>query len=123
MAKLTPTQIEYLAGQRLARLATAGADHRPHVVPTSFKYNRELGTLDMGGMHVETTKKYRDVQANGWAALVVDDIVSTDPWTVRMLEIRGRAETVDEGGNTLGPGFGGSFIRLHPTKINSFGID
>ncbi|HZC72805.1 MAG TPA: PPOX class F420-dependent oxidoreductase [Jatrophihabitans sp.] len=123
MAELTATQIEYLAGQRLGRLATAGADHKPHVVPTSFRYNPELGTLDMGGMHVRTTKKYRDVQANGWAALVVDDVVSADPWTVRMLEIRGRAETVDGGGESLGPGFGGSFIRLHPAKINSFGLD
>lgn len=123
MAELTTAHIEYLASQRLGRLATAGADHKPHVVPTSFRYNADLGTIDVGGMHVHTTKKYRDVQANGWAALVVDDIVSTQPWTVRMLEIRGRAETVDEGGESLGRGFGPSFIRIHPSKINSFGIE
>lgn len=123
MAELTTAQIEYLAAQRLGRLATAGADHKPHVVPTSFRYNPELGTLDLGGMHVSTTKKYRDVQANGYAALVVDDIVSTNPWTVRMLEVRGPAEVVDEGGDSLGPGFGPSFIRIRPDKINSFGID
>ncbi len=123
MAELTTIQIDYLAGQRLGRLATAGADHKPHVVPTSFRYNAELGTLDIGGMHVSTTKKYRDVQANGYAALVVDDIVSTKPWTVRMLEIRGPAEVVADGGAALGPGFGPSFIRIHPEKINSFGID
>jgi pyridoxamine 5'-phosphate oxidase family protein len=123
MAELTAAQIEYLAGQRLGRIATAGADHKPHVVPTSFRYNSELGTLDIGGMHVATTKKYRDVQANGWAALVVDDLVSTDPWTPRMLEIRGRAEAIEQGGADLGPGFGEAFIRIHPEKVNSFGID
>jgi pyridoxamine 5'-phosphate oxidase family protein len=123
MAQLTPAQIEYLASQRLGRLATAGADHKPHVVPTSFRYNPELSTIDVGGHHAATTKKYRDVQQNGWAAIVVDDLVSTDPWTPRMLEIRGRAETVATGGTTLGPGFGDAFIRLHPEKINSFGID
>lgn len=123
MAELTAAQIEYLASQPLGRLATAGADHKPHVVPTSFRYNPELGTLDIGGMHVATTKKYRDVQANGWAALVVDDLVSTDPWTPRMLEIRGRAEAVPDGGEGLGAGFGGAFIRIHPEKVNSFGID
>ena len=123
MAQLTPAQIEYLASQRLGRLATAGADHKPHVVPTSFRYNPELGTIDVGGHHAATTKKYRDVQQNGWAAIVVDDLVSTDPWTPRMLEIRGRAETVATGGTTLGPGFGDAFIRIHPEKINSFGID
>jgi pyridoxamine 5'-phosphate oxidase family protein len=122
MAELTDAQIAYLDSQLLGRLATAGADHRPHVVPTSFRYNRELGTLDVGGHHVATTKKYRDVQANPYAALVVDDLVSTDPWTPRMLEVRGRAEPIESGGEELGPGFGDAFIRIHPEKVNSFGV-
>ncbi len=123
MSELTQPQIDYLAGQRLGRLATAGADHRPHVVPTSFRFNPELGTIDVGGHHVATTKKYRDVQRNGYAAIVVDDLVSTDPWTPRMLEIRGPADAIPAGGAGLGPGFGGAFIRIHPEKVNSFGID
>lgn len=123
MTALTTTQIGYLTGQRLGRVATAGRDQKPHVVPTSFRYNAELGTIDVGGMHVATTKKYRDVQANPWAAIVVDDLVSTDPWTPRMLEIRGRAEAVATGGADLGPGFGDAFIRIHPEKVNSYGVD
>jgi pyridoxamine 5'-phosphate oxidase family protein len=120
--ELTPAQIDYLATQRLGRLATTGADHKPHVVPTSFCYNAELGVLDIGGRRVATTKKYRDVQANPWAAIVIDDLVSVDPWTPRMLEIRGRAEAVPVGGAHLGPGFGDAFIRLFPEKVNSYGI-
>ena len=123
MTQLTATQIDYLAGQRIGRIATAGADGKPHVVPTSFRYNAELGTVDVGGMHVATTKKYRDVQANPWAALVVDDLASTDPWTPRMLEVRGRAEAIASGGAHLGPGFGEGFIRLYPEKVNTYGID
>ena len=123
MTELTSAQIDYRAGQRLGRIATAGADGKPHVVPTSFRYNPDQRTIDVGGMHVGTTKKFRDVQANPWAALVVDDLVSTDPWTPRMLEIRGRAEAIDDGGEDLGPGFGGAFIRIHPARVNSFGID
>jgi pyridoxamine 5'-phosphate oxidase family protein len=123
MAELTAAQIDYLAGQRLGRIATTGADGKPHVVPTSFRYHAGLGTIDVGGFRVASTKKYRDVQANGWAAIVVDDLVSVDPWTPRMLEIRGRAEAVPTGGGVLGPGFGEAFIRIHPDKINSFGID
>ena len=123
MTELTTSQIHYLDGQRLGRIATAGRDQKPHVVPTSFRYNPELGTIDVGGMHVAATKKYRDVQANPWAALVVDDLVSTDPWTPRMLEIRGPAEAVSTGGTDLGPGFGDGFIRIHPEKVNSYGID
>ena len=121
-AELTAAHIAYLASQPLGRLATAGADHKPHVVPTSFRYNAELGTVDIGGHHVAKTKKYRDVQANGWAAIVVDDLVSTNPWTPRMLEIRGHAEAIPSGGADLGPGFEGGFIRIHPAKINSYGI-
>jgi pyridoxamine 5'-phosphate oxidase family protein len=120
--ELTPSQIDYLASQRLGRLATAGADHKPHVVPTSFRYNAELGTVDVGGLHVAMSKKYRDVQATGWAAIVVDDLVSIDPWTPRFLEIRGRAQAIPTGGAQLGPGFGDAFIRIYPEKVNSFGI-
>jgi pyridoxamine 5'-phosphate oxidase family protein len=123
MAELTTVQIGYLASQLLGRLATAGPDHKPHVVPTSFRYNAELGTIDVGGHHVSTTKKYRDVEANGWAAIVVDDLVSTDPWTPRFLEIRGRAEAIPAGGAHLGPGFGEAFIRIHPEKVSSFGLE
>jgi pyridoxamine 5'-phosphate oxidase family protein len=123
MIELTDAQIDYLASQLLGRIATTGSDRKPHVVPTSFRYNRALGTVDVGGRHVATTKKYRDVRANPAAAIVVDDLVSTDPWTPRMLEIRGRAEAVPTGGAGLGPGFGDAFIRLYPEKVNSFGID
>jgi pyridoxamine 5'-phosphate oxidase family protein len=120
---LTTAHVDYLAAQRLGRLATAGADHKPHVVPTSFRLDPELGTVDMGGLRVADTKKYRDVQANGWAALVVDDLVSVDPWRARFLEIRGRAEAVPTGGAHLGPGFGEAFIRLYAEKVRSFGVE
>jgi pyridoxamine 5'-phosphate oxidase family protein len=123
MTQLTNAHIEYLATQRLGRVATTGADGKPHVVPTSFRYNNKLGTIDVGGHRVADTKKYRDVLANPWAAIVIDDLASVDPWRPRMLEIRGRAEAVDTGGSDLGPGFGDSFIRIHPEKINSFGIE
>lgn len=123
MVDFSPAERDYLHTQRLGRIATAGADGRPHVVPTSFRLNRDTGTIDVGGLHVHTTKKYRDVQANPWAAIVVDDLASVDPWRPRMLEIRGRAEAVPTGGERLGPGFGPAFIRIRPEKKNSFGID
>lgn len=123
MVDFTDAEKAYLDEQRLGRLATAGADGRPHVVPVSFRRNPRLGTIDSGGFHVDTTKKWRDVQANPWAAFVVDDLVSVDPWQPRMLEIRGRAETIADGGGELGAGFGGAFIRIHPDKVNSFGIN
>src|SRR4051794_27740633 len=121
--EFTAAQIEYLESQMLGRLATAGTDHMPHVVPTSFRYSAELGTIDVGGHRMASTKKYRDVQATGSAAIVVGDLVATGPWTGRFLEVPGRAEAIATGGAHLGPGFGEAFIRIYPQKINSFGIE
>jgi pyridoxamine 5'-phosphate oxidase family protein len=123
MTSLSPAVIAYLDSQLIGRLATAGADGRPHVVPVSFHYNAELGTIDSGGFHVETSKRFRDVQANPWAAIVVDDLVSIDPWTPRMVEIRGRAEALAEGGAALRAGFGEAMIRIHPDRVNVFGVE
>jgi pyridoxamine 5'-phosphate oxidase family protein len=123
MSAFTAAEAEYLDHQLLGRLATAGADGKPHVVPVSFSYNRELDTIDIGGHRFGTRKKYRDVQQNPWAALVVDDLVSRNPWTVRMLEVRGRAEAVPTGGTTLGAGFAEEMIRIHPARIVAFGLE
>jgi pyridoxamine 5'-phosphate oxidase family protein len=123
MSAFTAAEVEYLTTQRLGRLATAGTDGRPHVVPVAFRYNPDLDSIDIGGHRFSTRKKYRDVQANPWAAIVVDDVQSIDPWRVRMLEIRGRVELLSEGGADLGPGFDDAMMRIHPVRIAAFGVD
>lgn len=122
MSVFTEAEIDYLNGQLLGRLATAGTDNKPHVVPVSFSYNADLETIDIGGHNFGARKKYRDVQRNPWAAIVVDDLISTEPWTPRMLEIRGRAEVLTHGGSALGRGFDDEMIRIHPQRIVSFGL-
>ena len=123
MGIFTAAEVEYLTTQRLGRLATAGADGRPHVVPVAFRYNPDLESIDIGGHRFASRKKYRDVQANPWAAIVVDDLASTNPWRPRMLEIRGRVEVLAEGGGALGPGFDDEMMRIHPVRIAAFGLD
>jgi pyridoxamine 5'-phosphate oxidase family protein len=123
MSIFTAAEVEYLITQRLGRLATAGADGRPHVVPVAFRYNPDLDSIDVGGHNFATRKKYRDVQANPWAAIVVDDLASTNPWRPRMLEIRGRVEVLTEGGTALGPGFDDAMMRIRPVRIAAFGLD
>ena len=81
------------------------------VSPVGFSYNAELGTIDIGGFNMARSRKYRNVAANGHAAFVVDDIVSTDPWRVRCVEIRGTG-AVD-----------GDLIRITPGRIISFGLE
>jgi pyridoxamine 5'-phosphate oxidase family protein len=37
MSVFTDKELEYLAGQRLGRIAPVGPDGQPHVVPTTFR--------------------------------------------------------------------------------------
>src|SRR5437763_5199224 len=121
MSVFTDKERDYLAGQRLGRIATVGPDGQPHVVPTSFRYNPEQDTIDVGGLRMSQTKKLRDVQRTGRASIVVDDVLP--PWQPRMIEIRGTAAVVPEGGKALNERFEDTIVRIRPTRIISFGID
>jgi pyridoxamine 5'-phosphate oxidase family protein len=98
MSVFSAAEITYLESQRLARLATAGRDCQPHVVPLAFRYNPETDTIDVGGHNFAQRKKYRDVQQNRRVAIVIDDLASIDPRRPRMIEIRGEAEILPTGG-------------------------
>jgi pyridoxamine 5'-phosphate oxidase family protein len=121
MSVFTDKEIEYLAGQRLGRIATVGADGQPHVVPTSFRYNPDHDAIDVGGLRMSQTKKVRDVRRTGRATIVVDDVLP--PWQPRMIEIRGTAEVVPSGGKALMNSFEDTVVRITPTRIIAFGID
>jgi pyridoxamine 5'-phosphate oxidase family protein len=123
MVTFTHRQREYLSEARLGRLATVGRDGQPHVVPTGFILNEADDTIAVGGHALEKTKKFRDARDQARIALVVDDIVSTTPWRVRGIEIRGRAEVHLQDGETLRPGFDGAWIRIVPTHIATWGLD
>ncbi len=115
MSIFTQNEIEYLRSSLLGRLATVGHDGTPHVAPVGmFSYNAEFDTIDVGGHDLTNTKKFRDVARSGRAALVVDDLVSTDPWQPRGIEVRGRAEAIEEPQPV---------IRIHPERIVAWGID
>jgi pyridoxamine 5'-phosphate oxidase family protein len=116
-------EIKYLESQRLARIATAGRDCQPHVVPVSSRYNPETDTIDVGGHGFAQRKKYRDVQRNPRVAIVIDDLASVDPWRPRMIEVRGEAEVLPAGGETIGRGFDPPMFRIRPTRIISIGIE
>jgi pyridoxamine 5'-phosphate oxidase family protein len=121
MSAFTDKELEYLAEQRLGRIATVGADGQPHVVPTSFTYNAEHDAIDVGGLRMGQTKKVRDVRLTGRATIVVDDV--RPGWQPRMIEIRGTAEVFPSGGKALGERMDDTFLRIQPTRIISLGID
>jgi pyridoxamine 5'-phosphate oxidase family protein len=85
MSAFTNAELEYMTGERrLARVATVGKDGTPHVVPVGmWAHNAEHDAIDVGGHEFARTKKYRDVERTGRAAIVIDDLASTDPWQPR----------------------------------------
>jgi pyridoxamine 5'-phosphate oxidase family protein len=115
MSVFTDAELEYLTGgRRLGRLATVGPDGTPHVVPVGWIYNAARDTIDIGGAELEKTKKFRDVSRTGRAAIVIDDVKSTDPWHPRAIEVRGRAEAI---------ALPTALIRIHPERIVSWGLE
>lgn len=98
----------------LGRVATVGPDGTPHVVPSGWTFNETLGTLDVTGRDVHTTKKFRDVARTGKAAIVVDGIAAGEGWSPWAIELRGRAEAIS------GPP---SLIRIHPEHVRSWGLE
>jgi pyridoxamine 5'-phosphate oxidase family protein len=121
MSAFTDLEIEYMAGQRLGRIATVGADGQPHVVPTSFRYNAEHDAIDVGGLRMSQTKKTRDAGRTGRASIVIDDVLP--PWQPRMIEVRGTAEVLPSGGKAFGDNFEDTIVRIRPVRIIAFGID
>jgi pyridoxamine 5'-phosphate oxidase family protein len=115
MSVFTDAELEYLTGgRRLGRLATVGRDGTPHVVPVGWIYNAARDTIDIGGAELERTKKFRDAVRTGRAAIVIDDVKSTEPWHPRAIEVRGRAEAI---------ALPTPLIRIHPERIISWGLE
>jgi pyridoxamine 5'-phosphate oxidase family protein len=114
----TEDEAAYLTSQPLARLATVDADGQPDVVPVGFDFD---GTyLYVGGRAPERTRKFLNVKAGqAKVALVVDDLVSTDPWTPRFLRVYGTAELIERTGF-----FGaGPYLRITPEISWSWNLD
>jgi pyridoxamine 5'-phosphate oxidase family protein len=121
MSVFTDKELEYLAGQRLGRIATVGPDGQPHVVPTTFRYSPEHDAIEVGGLRMSQTKKLRDVQRTGRASIVIDDVLP--PWQPRMIEVRGTAAVIPTGGKAFGDRFEDAIVRIQPTRIVAAGID
>lgn len=120
---LTPLEVEYLAAQPLGRLATVQRNGQPQASPMAFVWNPGTLTVDMVGFRMQKTQKWKNVASNPKIAFVVDDLISTDPWEMRMLEIRGSVEMLLNPSDVVRPGGDGAVMRLHPVKVISMGID
>ena len=116
MSAFSAAELAFLTdgrSRRLGRIATVGADGTPHVVPVGWRYDPGADAVEVGGHALEETKKFRDVRRSGRAAIVIDDLASTDPWRPRGVEIRGRGEAI---------ALPTPLIRIHPERIVSWGL-
>jgi PPOX class probable F420-dependent enzyme len=87
-----------VAGARVARLATAEADGRAHLVPVCFALEgaRLYSAVDHKPKRSRDLRRLRNVRERPWATLLVDHYEEdwTRLWWVR---IRGPAEVLPEG--------------------------
>ncbi|MFD3702759.1 PPOX class F420-dependent oxidoreductase [Nocardia sp. NPDC058658] len=118
---LTPEHLAYLSTQQFGRLATVRPDGTPQNNPVGFRYNADLGTIDIAGWNMAASKKFRNLAGNAHVAFVVDDIASVRPWRVRCLEIRGTAEALT-GVESYMSDAPDALIRIHPERVIAFGL-
>ncbi|WDO05439.1 PPOX class F420-dependent oxidoreductase [Streptomyces murinus] len=121
MTGFSAAELSYLRSQRLGRMATVDPHGQPQANPVGYRLQDD-GTILVGGYAMGTTKKWRNLRENPRIALVVDDIVSVEPWRVRGVDIRGEAELL-VGPHELGPQLSEEVIRIHPERVFSWGLE
>lgn len=108
----------YLRSQKLARVATVSRAGQPDVVPVGFEFDGSR--FHITGFDLPSTRKYRNVAGgNHEVALVVDDVVSSEPWAPRFLRVYGTA-TIVERDDGSGPA---EYLEVTPTVSWSWNLD
>jgi pyridoxamine 5'-phosphate oxidase family protein len=109
----TDEEIAYLQSQPLARIATMGDAEQPDVMPVSYEFDGAYFWVGGSGVSVIRTRKFRNIRAGRQkVALVVDDMVSFDPFIARGVRVYGIAAPPVERVGVVGPG---SYARITPT--------
>lgn len=124
MSKFTEAEIAFILTQRLGRLATVTPEGKPQNAPVTFHYNAEFDAIDIGGLKMSTSKKFRNILQNPNVAFVIDDV--QPPWTPRGVEIRGLAQGLIDGGKAVfGKDYSGdeAIIRITAEQIIGWGLD
>ena len=110
----------WLSSQKLGRLATVSPNGVVGNAPVTY-FLRADDTIDIGGMRMGATKKFRNVQAGSRVAFVVDIVDTSKGWNPIYLEIRGTAEALADAGPPA-DGFSPEVIRIHPDWVKSFNL-
>ncbi len=116
----TSEEKAWLASQRLGRLATVAPDGVVGNAPVTY-FVRDDDSIDIGGMRMGATKKFRNVLAGSRVAFVVDIVDTSAGWHPICLEIRGTAEALS-GVEPPGDGFSAEIIKIRPDWVQSFNL-
>ena len=109
----TDAEREYLRTQPLMRFASASPEGKPDVAPVGFELDGD--DIVSGGFDITRTVRYRNIERNPRASVVVDDLASINPWSPRGIKIIGSA-AIEQGAN-------GSRFRITPEVIISWAIN
>ena len=113
MSAFTDAELSYLASQPLMRFATASPAGKPDVAPVVFEVDGD--DIVTAGFDIARTVRYRNIQNNPRATVVIDDLARVQPWTPRGIKVIGSAaiELVD----------GAPRFRISPDVIISWAIN
>jgi PPOX class probable F420-dependent enzyme len=84
------------AAARVARLATAGTDGRPHVVPICFVLDADTlyTAIDQKPKRTRSLRRLRNIEENPWVEVLIDHY--EEDWSRLWWErLRGRARIVE----------------------------
>ena len=119
---LTDIERAYLRDQPLGRLATVDASGARRTAPSACFSTRRAATSSSAEAPWAEPENSATCRSNPHVAVVVDDLVSTDPWTVRGLEVRGTALALSDVDPPV-PFMSREIIRITPTWVASWGLD
>ena len=113
MGSFTERELEYLRSQPLMRFASASPTGVPDVAAVAFSVDGDH--LVTAGFDITKTVRYRNIQQNPRATVVIDDLAAVQPWTPRGIKVRGRASIETDAG--------GERFRITPEVIWSWGVN
>jgi len=109
----TDPELDYLNNQPLMRFASASPEGRPDIAAVAFTVDGD--DIVTSGFDIRKTVRYRNIDKNPRASVVIDDLASTDPWAPRGIKVFGSVVIEDD---TAGQRF-----RITPEVIWSWGIN
>jgi pyridoxamine 5'-phosphate oxidase family protein len=112
-------ELSYLQSQPLMRIGTVAGNGQVDVDAAMFEFDG--ASFFIGGVNLAGTRKYKNI-AGGQTlvSLLVDDLVTVQPWQPRGLKVHARAVIVERDTGRFGPG---EYFAVTPLVSWSWGVE